>query len=192
VVFQEGRAKRSEYRHYKIRSTTDGRPDDFLSLREVIYRRFRKVREEDGPWPDLVVIDGGKGQLSSAVEALRANDTYGRFVVIGLAKRLEEIYFPGDTEPLFIPRTSTSLQLLQRVRNEAHRFAITFQRTQRKKKTLHTELRRIRGIGEKTARKLIKTFGSVKGVRAASEDEIASAVGRSAAKRIAQFYVGKS
>ena len=188
VVFQDGRPKKSEYRHYKIRSTSEGRPDDFLSMQEVIYRRFRKVKEDEGPWPDLVVIDGGKGQLSSAVEALRSNDSYGRFPVIGLAKRLEEVYFPGDTEPLFIPRTSTSLQLLQRVRNEAHRFAITFQRNQRKKSTLHTELRKISGIGEKTAQKLIKTFGSVKGVRAASADDVAAAVGRSAARKIAEFF----
>ena len=188
VVFQDGRPLKSEYRHYKIRSTAEGKPDDFLSMREVIARRYYKVKKEDGPWPDLVVIDGGKGQLSSAVEALHAGDVYGKFPVIGLAKRLEEVFFPGDSDPLFIPRTSTSLQLLQRVRNEAHRFAVTFQRTQRKKNTLHTELRKIRGIGAKTAQKLIKRFGSVKGVKAAAPEEIAGVVGKAAARKIAEFY----
>ena len=188
VVFQEGRPRKSDYRHYKIRTTEHGRPDDFLAMREVITRRYRKIAADDGPWPDLVVIDGGKGQLSSAAKALRDIDLYGRFPLIGLAKRLEEVFFPGDTDPLFIAKASTSLQLLQRVRNEAHRFAISLQRKQRTKSTLHTELLEIRGIGKKTAQKLLKEFGSVKRVREADEAMVAAVVGRSAAQKIAAFY----
>ncbi len=191
VVFHEGRPRKSDYRHYKIRSTEAGRPDDFLAMREVIERRFKKIAAEEGPWPDLVVVDGGKGQLSTAAKALREIDLYGRFPLIGLAKRLEEVYFPGDSEPLFIPKTSTSLQLLQRVRNEAHRFAVTFQRKQRKKSTLHTELLEIRGVGEKTAQKLIRKFGSVKRVKDAGADAIAEVVGPAAAKKLAEFFSGR-
>ena len=135
VVFVNGKPKKSEYRTFKIR-TVDARPDDYQSMREVLSRRYRKHLEENGPWPDLVVIDGGKGQLSSAVEALKEVDVYGKFAVVGLAKRLEEVFVPGDSESLLIARDSVSLQLLQRIRNEAHRFAITFQRKQRSKSTL--------------------------------------------------------
>ncbi len=188
VVFRDGRTRKSDYRHYKIRSTEHGRPDDFLAMREVIVRRYGKIAKDGGPWPDLVVIDGGKGQLSSAAKALQETGTYGKFPVIGLAKRLEEVYFPGDSEPLFIAKASTSLQLLQRVRNEAHRFAITFQRKQRKKDTLHTELLQIPGIGKKRAQKLIKEFGSVKRVREADEPAVADVVGPAAAGRISDFF----
>lgn len=187
VVFEDGKPKRSEYRTYKIRSVEDGKPDDFLSMREVVGRRYERVREENGPWPDLVVIDGGKGQLSSAVEALSKSDVYGKFPVVGLAKRLEEVFFPGDTDPVLIPRTSSSLQLLQRVRNEAHRFAVTFQRKQRQK-TLHSELLEISGIGDKTVRKLIRHFGSVKRVRQATIDDLSQVVGLAMARRIASHF----
>ncbi len=190
VVFVDGRPQKSAYRHYKIRQTPDGKPDDFLSMREVVTRRYRKILAEDGPWPDLVVIDGGKGQLSAAVEALRDLGAYGKFPVIGLAKRLEEVYFPGDTDPVYIPKASASLQLLQRARNEAHRFAISLQRKQRTRRTLHTELREIEGIGEKTARKLIKQFGSVKRVRAASEEELRDVIGPVLARRVARYFAG--
>lgn len=187
VVFENGKPKRSEYRTYKIRSVADGKPDDFLSMREVVGRRYERVREENGPWPDLVVIDGGKGQLSSAVEALTVSDVYGKFPVVGLAKRLEEVFFPGDSDPVLIPRTSSSLQLLQRVRNEAHRFAVTFQRKQRQK-TLHSELLEIPGIGEKTVRKLIRHFGSVKRVRQASYDDLSQVVGQAIARRLTLHF----
>ena len=188
VVFQDGRPRKSDYRHYKIRSTKQGRPDDFLAMREVITRRYRKVAADGGPWPDLVVIDGGKGQLSSAAAALREIGEYGRFPLIGLAKRLEEVYFPGDTDSLFIAKTSTSLQLLQRARNEAHRFAVNLQRKQRKKSTLHTELLEIRGVGKKTAQKLIREFGSVKRVKEAEAEAIADVVGPAAAQKVAAFF----
>ncbi|HEX7072296.1 MAG TPA: excinuclease ABC subunit UvrC, partial [Rhodothermales bacterium] len=184
VVFERGRPARSEYRTFKIRSNPEGMPDDFLSMREVITRRYAKVAREDGPWPDLVVIDGGKGQLSSAVEALQKLGVYGKFPVVGLAKRLEEVYAPRDSEPVLIPRASASLQLLQRIRNEAHRFAVTFQRKQRKKKLIHTELLDIPGVGRLSAQKLLRKFGSVKRIREARVEEVQAVVGPALGRRV--------
>ena len=189
VVFRDGRPRKSQYRHYKIRSAVSGKPDDYRSMREVVARRYGN--REDIDWPDLVVIDGGKGQLSTAADALREIGAYGRFPLIGLAKRLEEVFFPGDSAPLHIPKASTSLQLLQRIRNEAHRFAVAFQRTQRKKRTLHTSLREIDGVGEKTAQKLIRRFGSVKRVEAAGEEALREAVGVATARKITAHFEAK-
>ncbi len=187
VVFEDGKPKKSAYRTFKIRSA-EGKPDDFASMHEVISRRYAKLLEENGPWPDLVVIDGGKGQLSSAAQALKEVDVYGKFTVVGLAKRLEEVFFPGDQESVMIPRTSASLQLLQRIRNEAHRFAVTFQRKQRTTSTLHSALHEIPGVGEKTARKLLKTFGSVKRVKEASFDELAGVIGQKTGEKVFAFF----
>lgn len=189
VVFVDGRPKKSEYRTYKVRSVGGGRSDDFQSMREVVERRYGKVVENNGPWPDLLVIDGGKGQLSSSVMALRDTEAYGKFPVVGLAKRLEEVYFPGDTDPVFVSKASSSLQLLQRVRNEAHRFAVQFQRKQRSTSTLKTELQDIKGIGPATARKLLKKFGSVKRIREADPAEIQEEVGPHAAGLIAEHFL---
>ncbi|NNF05095.1 MAG: excinuclease ABC subunit C, partial [Rhodothermales bacterium] len=144
--------------------------------------------ENNGPWPDLLVIDGGKGQLSSSVMALRDTEAYGKFPVVGLAKRLEEVFFPGDTDPVFVSKASSSLQLLQRVRNEAHRFAVQFQRKQRSSSTLKTELQDIKGIGPATARKLLKKFGSVQRIRDADPDEIRELVGPHAAGLLAGHF----
>lgn len=191
VVFEDGRPKKSEYRTFKIRNV-EGKPDDFESMREVISRRYGRLLEENGPWPGLVVIDGGKGQLSSAVEALTKVDVYGRFPVVGLAKRLEEVFFPGDRDSIHIPKTSASLQLLQRIRNEAHRFAITFQRKQRTKSTLHSALHDIPGVGEKTARKLLKHFGSVKRVQEAPYEHLEPVVGKAAARKVSTFFKDQS
>jgi excinuclease ABC subunit C len=188
VVFEDGKPKKRDYRTFKIRTVESGKPDDFQSMREVIRRRYRRTLEENGPWPDLVVIDGGKGQLSSAVESLRAVDVYGKFPVVGIAKRLEEVFVPGDSQPIMIPRTSSALRLLQRARDEAHRFAVTAQRKQRQKATLHTELLEIEGVGAKTARKLLTTFGSVKRVEAADEVALAEVVGPSLASRIHGYF----
>ncbi|RMF63942.1 MAG: excinuclease ABC subunit C, partial [Bacteroidetes bacterium] len=188
VVFEDGRPRKKEYRTYKVRSVAEGRSDDYQALREVVARRYRRVLEENGPWPDLVVIDGGKGQLACAVEALQAEGVYGRFPVVGLAKRLEEVFFPGDRDSVVIPRTSSSLQLLQRVRNEAHRFAVTFQRKQRQKRTLHSELTAIPGVGEQRVRTLLRTFGSVRRVKAAPEAALAEVVGPALAARIRAHF----
>ncbi len=186
VVFVDGQPRKSDYRTFKIRSVE--KPDDFQSMREVVERRYRRVVEENGPWPDLVVIDGGKGQLSSAVESLKRVEAYGKFPVIGLAKRLEEVFVPGDTDPVLIAKDSTSLQLLQRVRDEAHRFAVTYQRKRRKKTTLRSELVDIEGIGPKTAQALLQKFGSVKRVREADEAALAEVVGPAKAERVAGYF----
>lgn len=188
VVFVDGKPRKSEYRTYNIRTVESGKPDDFQSMREVIERRYARLQEENGPWPDLVIIDGGKGQLSSAVESLRAVEVWGRFPVVGLAKRLEEVFEAGRSESTLIPRTSSSLRLLQRVRDEAHRFAITAQRKQRKKSALHSELMDIPGVGAKSVQKLLKAYGSVKGVRKASEVHLKETVGASMAQKIRTHF----
>ena len=188
VVFADGKPRKSDYRSFNIRGVETGRPDDFEAMREVIRRRYRRIKNEDGPWPDLVVVDGGKGQLSSAVEALKEVEVYGRFPVVGLAKRLEEVFFPGDSDASLIPRASASLQLLQRIRNEAHRFAVTMQRKQRKKSTLTSELLEIQGVGKQSANKLLRKFGSVKRIREAGEEELVQVVGRSIANAVLRHF----
>jgi len=188
VVFTDATPRKSDYRTYKIRTTEDGRPDDFQAMREVIERRYGRMVEENGPWPDLLVVDGGKGQLSSAVKMLKKVDAYGKFQVIGLAKRLEEVYVPGDTDPVLIGKDSPALQLLQKVRNEAHRFAVTYQRKRRKKKTLQSELLDIHGVGPKTAQDLLGHFGSVAKVKEASEAEMAEVVGPAKAETVATYF----
>lgn len=188
VVFEDGKPKKSDYRTFKIRSLESGEINDFQAMREVVARRYRRTLEENGPWPDLVVIDGGKGQLSSAVEALKAVDVYGRFPVVGLAKRLEEVFTPGDTESVMIPRTSSALRLLQRARDEAHRFAVTAQRKQRQKSTLHSELMDIPGVGAKSVQKLLRAFGSVRLVAEATEEALAEVVGPAIASRVHGYF----
>jgi len=188
VVFTDGSPRKSDYRSYKIRTTEEGRPDDFQAMREVIERRYSRIVEENGPWPDLLVVDGGKGQLSSAVQVLKDVEAYGHFQVIGIAKRLEEVFMPGDTEPVLIAKDDVALQLLQKVRNEAHRFAVTYQRKRRKKKTLHSELLDIHGIGPKTARELLGHFGSVSKVKDASEEELSNIVGPSKAEAVRAYF----
>jgi excinuclease ABC subunit C len=186
VVFEDGKPLKRAYRTYKIKSA-EGKPDDFQSMREVVGRRYKKIKADGGPWPDLIVIDGGKGQLSSAVTTLKEIEAYGESAVIGLAKRLEEVFLPGDTEAIMIPKTSSALRLLQRVRDEAHRFAVTFQRKQRSK-VLKSELLDISGVGEKTTRKLLKKFGSVRKVKLASVEEIAELTGHSTANKIRTYF----
>jgi len=188
VVFTDGTPRKSDYRTYKIRSTEEGRPDDYQAMREVVERRYRRMIEEDGPWPDLVVIDGGKGQLNAAVEVLRDVGAYDRVEVIGLAKRLEEVFRPGDSEPVLIGKDSPALQLLQKVRNEAHRFAVTYQRKRRKKQTLQSELLDIHGIGPKTAQKLLSHFGSVAKVKEADRAALADVVGPAKAETVTSYY----
>lgn len=183
IVFQEAKPRKMDYRKYKINTfiTEDGKPDDFASMREVIYRRYSKSYEEGDakalPLPDLIVIDGGKGQLSSAVKVLtdigikiKNSNTASEkkdkeITVIALAKKLEEVYFPGEHLPHNIPKTSSGLKLLQKIRDEAHRFAVTFHKSLRDKRTLKSELTEIKGIGETTANKLLETFGSVEEIK---------------------------
>ncbi len=188
VVFVDGKPRRSEYRSFRVRSVGGGRSDDFASMREVVARRYTRRIEENGELPDLLVIDGGKGQLSSAVEALEEIGVYGTFPVVGLAKRLEEVFFPGDSDSVRIPKASTSLQLLQRARNEAHRFAVNLQRKQRSKQTLRSELTDIPGVGPATAQRLIEAFGSVKRIRMTTLEDLQRIVGRAAGARVRAWF----
>lgn len=190
VVFKNAKPSKQDYRHYNIK-TVKG-PDDFASMREVVHRRYRRLLDEDQPLPQLVVIDGGKGQLSAAMESIRLLGLENKITVIGIAKRLEEIYFPEDPVPLYINKKSESLRLIQRARDEAHRFAITFHRQKRSQNFTQSELTQISGIGEKTARKLLQHFGSVKKVKAARAAELVQVVGMSAAKKILAYFSPES
>lgn len=190
VVFVDGKPKKSEYRKYKIK-TVEG-IDDFKSMQEVVGRRYKRMLEEQTEEPDLIIIDGGKGQLSHAVEVLQELGLYGKIPIIGLAKRLEEVVLPFQSETLLLPKTSSSLKLLQQARDEAHRFAIEFHRSLRDKRTLQTELTEIEGVGEKTAQKLLVTFGSVEGVRSASDEALEKAVGAKALQRLREHFAQDS
>jgi excinuclease ABC subunit C len=185
VCFLNGKPAVKEYRHYHIKTVVG--PDDFASMKEVVGRRYKRLIEEEKPLPKLIVIDGGKGQLSSAVEALKELGVYGQMPIIGIAKRLEEIYFPGDSYPIHIDKKSESLRLLQRIRDEAHRFAITFHRNVRSKNAFGTQLTAIPGIGKNTADTLLSHFKSVKKISEASEEEIAKVIGASRAKGLIEW-----
>ena len=185
VVFVDGKPKKSLYRKFIIKDVEG--PDDFASMREVIKRRYSKLLEENEQFPDLIIIDGGKGQLSSAVEILNDLGVKDQSI-IGLAKRLEEVFFPGISESQSIPKTSSSLKLIQHVRDEAHRFAITFHRSRRDKRTLQTELTEIPGIGPKFAEKLLIHFDSIDAIKQAATAELANVVGKSKAEAVKNFY----
>ncbi len=175
VVMVDGKPKRSEYRHFRIRGG-EGRPDDFAAIREVVERRFRGLSERGEPYPDLLMIDGGKGQLSSAIEALGALGVDG-LAVVGLAKRLEELFLPGQGEAVILPRTSASLRMLQVLRDEAHRFAVSYHRKLRARRTLGSGLDGVPGIGPSRRQALLQAFGSVRRLREADEGEIAKVKG---------------
>jgi excinuclease ABC subunit C len=186
VCVVDGRPRKSEYKRFNIKTVTG--PDDFASMREVVSRRYSRVMKDKLQIPDLIIVDGGKGQLSSAVQVLKEIGFYGQCEIVGLAKRLEEVFVPGRAEPIMIPKTSSGLKLIQRLRDEAHRFAITFHREKRRKRTIQSELEQIPGIGPATREKLIKELGSAKRVREASVDELASVVGPKTAQSIREFY----
>jgi excinuclease ABC subunit C len=186
VVFKNARPAKNDYRHFKIK-TVEG-PDDFASMEEVVLRRYRRLLEEEQPLPQLVIIDGGKGQLSSAMKSIHALGLADRMTVIGIAKKLEEIFFPGDSVPLHINKKSESLKLIQQARNEAHRFSLAYHRNRRSRSFLQTELTTIPGIGEKTAQKLLSHFGSVKKLREATVANMAEVVGMAAAKKVGAYF----
>lgn len=186
VVFKNAKPAKRDYRHFKIKTVVG--PDDFASMEEVVYRRYRRLLEEKQDLPQLIVIDGGKGQLSSAVKSLKKLDLFGKITIVGIAKRLEEIYFPGDSVPLYINKKSESLKVIQQIRNEAHRFAITLHRNIRSKKALGTELTNIDGIGQVTANKLLTHFKSVKKVKEAEGEELVRLVGLKLAKRLKDYF----
>jgi excinuclease ABC subunit C len=182
VRFVEGKPDKKGYRHFNIK-TVEG-PNDFASMKEIVGRRYKRVIEENLPLPDLILVDGGKGQLSSACEALKEIGIYGKIPIAGIAKRLEEIYYPEDPLPLLINKKSPGLLLIQQIRDEAHRFAITFHRQKRSKKQLITELEGLEGIGKKTADKLLRHFRSVRKIKDAPLEEIEKIVGRKKAEQI--------
>lgn len=186
VVFKNAKPSNKDYRHFNVKTVTG--PNDFASMEEVVYRRYRRLLAEEKPLPQLIIIDGGKGQLSAASASLEKLGILGKVTVIGIAKRLEEIYFPGDSLPLYINKKSESLKLIQQARNEAHRFAISFHRDQRSKNFLGTQLTNIPGIGKATADKLLRAFGSVVRIREADPAEVEKVVGKANAKKILEFF----
>ena len=186
VVFKNAKPAKSEYRKFNVK-TVDG-PNDFATMEEVVTRRYTRLLEEGQPLPDLIIIDGGKGQLGVAAEVLTKLGILGKVTLIGIAKRLEEIYFPGDSLPLYINKKSESLKLIQHLRNEAHRFAITFHRKKRSMNFTVSELTQIDGIGKATAEKLLQHFKSVKRIAAASPEELAGVTGKRAANIVFKYY----
>ncbi len=186
VVFTDGKPNKQEYRHFNIK-TVEG-PNDFASMEEVIYRRYKRVLDENSPLPQLIVIDGGKGQLSSAMTSLEKLGLRGKVAVIGIAKRLEEIYYPGDSVPLYIDKKSETLKVIQQLRDEAHRFGITHHRQRREKGTIKTQLTGIDGIGDTTAQALLRKFKSVKNIQKASLEELQAVVGKSKAQMVTEYF----
>ena len=186
VVFKDGKPSKKDYRHYNIKTVTG--PDDFASMEEVVYRRYKRLLDEMEPLPQLIVIDGGKGQLSSALKSLDMLGLRRKIAIVGIAKRLEEIYFPEDPIPLYLDKKSESLKIIQYLRNEAHRFGITFHRNKRSKGAINSELEGIEGVGEKTAQQLLKKFKSVKRIKEASEESLSDVVGASKAKKIYESF----
>jgi excinuclease ABC subunit C len=186
VCFRNGKPYKSDYRHYNIKTVVG--PDDFASMEEVVLRRYKRMLEEGLSLPQLIVVDGGKGQLSSAVKSLELLGLRGKVTIIGIAKRLEEIYFPGDSVPLYIDKRSESLKIIQYARNEAHRFGITHHRNKRSKATVKTELTDIKGISFKGSEQLLLKFRSVKKVKEATEEELAEAIGKAKAKMVFEHF----
>jgi excinuclease ABC subunit C len=186
VVFKNAKPSNKDYRHFKVKSVEG--PNDFASMEEVVYRRYKRQLEEGNPLPQLIIIDGGKGQLSSAVVSLEKLNILDRVTVIGIAKKLEEIFFPGDSLPLYINKKSESLKLIQQARNEAHRFAISFHRDQRSKNFLGTQLTNIPGIGKVTSEKMLKHFGSITRIKESDPNEIENLIGKVNAKKVTDYF----
>lgn len=190
VVFKNTKPSKNEYRHYNIK-TVEG-PDDYSSMEEIVFRRYFRLKNEKNPLPQLIIIDGGKGQLSSAIKSLKKLNLENKIAIIGIAKKLEEIYFPNDPIPLYLDKKSETLKIIQRLRNEAHRFAIKLHRNKRSKNSLASSLDDIKGIGEKTRIKLIKDLKSFKEIKKASKKELIKSVGKSKAKILYDFINSNS
>jgi excinuclease ABC subunit C len=186
VVFKDAKPSKKDYRHFNVK-TVEG-PNDFATMEEAVYRRYKRVIEEEGELPHLIIIDGGKGQLSSAMTSLKKLGISKKVTVIGIAKRLEEIYYPGDSLPLYIDKKSESLKLIQHLRDEAHRFGITFHRSKRDKGTLKSELQDIPGIGTTTLEKLLTKFKSVKKIRESSDEELASVLNKNQLIALREYF----
>ncbi len=186
VVFKNGKPSKKDYRHFNIK-TVEG-SDDFASMEEVVHRRYKRLLEEDAPLPQLIIIDGGKGQLSSALKSLDLLGLRGKIAIIGIAKRLEELFYPDDPIPLYLDKKSETLKIIQQLRNEAHRFGIEHHRNRRSKSALTTELENISGVGEQTIIDLMKHFKTVKRIANAKLDELENVVGVSRANKIYNYY----
>ena len=186
VVFRNARPSKKEYRHFNIKTVTG--PDDFSSMEEIVYRRYKRMIEEKAKLPQLIIIDGGKGQLSSAIKSLDKLRIRENITIIGIAKKLEEIYFPGDSVPIYLDKNSISLKIIQQLRNEAHRFGINFHRDKRSSEMLESDLDRIKGIGSRTKENLLRHFGSVEKVRNASITELEKVVGASKTTILKKYF----
>ncbi len=189
VVFKNGKASKKDYRHFNIKTVVG--PDDFGSMEEVVHRRYKRLLDEGQELPQLIVIDGGKGQLSSSLKSLDVLGLRGKIAIIGIAKRLEEIYYPGDSIPMYLDKKSESLKIIQQLRNEAHRFAINFHRNKRSKSAIQTELELIPGVGKQTIESLLKHFKSAKRVKSATLDNLTSIVGNDKATKVFTFFNSK-
>lgn len=185
-VFIDGKPAKKEYRHFNVKTVVGA--DDFATMEEIIFRRYSRVLEEKLPMPNLIVIDGGKGQLSAAINSLQKLDLYGKVAIIGIAKRLEEIYFPGDSIPMYLDKRSETLKVIQQIRDEAHRFGITHHRNKRSRETFRSELSEIKGISDITAQKLLTELKSVKNIKEATLEELIKIIGNSKAKLVWEFY----
>lgn len=186
VVFKDAKPSKKDYRHFNVK-TVEG-PDDFATMEEAVFRRYRRMIEEEQPLPQLIVIDGGKGQLSSAIKSLKLLGIENQVTILGIAKRLEEIYYPGDQYPMYLDKKSETLKIIQQLRDEAHRFGITFHRKKRDKSTLSTELENIPGIGRTSADKLLRHFKSVKKIREASADEVLQVLNNSQTHALLNYF----
>jgi excinuclease ABC subunit C len=186
VVFVDGKPAKSEYRHFNIK-TVEG-PNDFASMEEIIFRRYKRVIEENLPLPQLIIVDGGKGQLSSAMQSIDKLGLRGKLAVMGIAKKLEELYYPGDSLPLYIDKKSETLRIIQQLRDEAHRFGITHHRKRREKGTIKTELTEIPGVGASTSTILLRKFRSVKGIKEASLVDVQKVAGLAKGKIVFDYF----
>jgi excinuclease ABC subunit C len=186
VVFRDAKPSKKDYRHFNVK-TVEG-PNDFATMEEAVYRRYKRMLEEEQPLPQLIIIDGGKGQLSSAVTSLKKLGIEKQVTIIGIAKRLEELYYPGDSFPLYLDKKSETLKVIQQLRDEAHRFGITFHRKKRDQGTLKTELEGIPGIGKTTADKLLRHFKSVKRIKEAEEQELATVLNKTQVKTLLEYF----
>jgi excinuclease ABC subunit C len=186
VVFKNGKPSKKDYRKYNIKTVVG--PDDFASMEEVVYRRYKRLLDENQPLPQLIIIDGGKGQLSSSLKSLNKLNLRGEIAIIGIAKRLEELFYPDDPIPLYLDKKTETLKIIQQLRNEAHRFGITFHRNKRSKEALNTSMDAIDGIGEKTVIELLKNFKSLERIKSATFEELTEIIGPSKSKKIKEFF----
>jgi len=189
VVFKNGKPSKKEYRNFNIKTVVG--PDDFASMEEVVHRRYKRLLDEEQDLPQLIIIDGGKGQLSSSLKSLDILGLRGKIAIIGIAKRLEEIYYPGDSIPMYLDKKSETLKIIQQLRNEAHRFGISHHRNKRSKNAIQTDLSNIKGIGDKTIILLLKNFKSLKRIKSATFEELIRLIGKDKAKKVSNYFNNK-